>query len=92
VVAKHADRTCVVFGAGALGLGFLGPELAGDYRMVYVDIPQKGEFLGHLCAAGAYTANETGPSARAVRVEGVRGVVSADAEAGRAGLHGGGGA
>ncbi len=78
MVAGKANRTCVVFGAGALGLGFLGPELAGLYEMVYVDIPAKGAFLDYLTSCGQYTYNETGPSARAVTVRGVRGVRADD--------------
>jgi len=77
-MAGKGERTCVVFGAGALGLGFLGPELGRDYRMVYVDIPAKAEFLDYLSAAKQYTYNQTGQSARAVVVSGVRGVSTAD--------------
>jgi len=64
-----------------LGLGFLGPELSADYEMVYVDIPEKADFLSHLTRCGEYTYNETGPSSRAVTVHGVRGMSSADAAA-----------
>ena len=70
-----------MLGAGALGLGFLGPELSPDYRMVYVDIPEKGELLDAMTRTGQYQFNETGPSARVVTVQGVRGVSAADAEA-----------
>jgi len=75
------DRTCVVFGAGALGLGFLGPELGAEYRMVYVDIPAKAHFLSYLSAAGRYTCNETGPAGRVLEVTGVAGISTADQEA-----------
>ena len=74
-------RTCAVFGAGALGLGFLGPELSADYEMVYADIPEKAAFLDYLTRSGQYAFNETGPSARVVTVRGVRGVNVADADA-----------
>jgi len=73
---ESENRTCVVFGAGALGLGFLGPELSPTYRMAYVDIPQKGDFLDYLSVEGKYAFNETGPSARAIEVGGVRGISS----------------
>ncbi len=65
---------CVVFGAGALGLGFLGPELAAECRITYVDIPAKADLLAHLRSAGRYTFNLTGLSMRPVEVEGVSGL------------------
>jgi mannitol-1-phosphate/altronate dehydrogenase len=65
---------CVVFGAGALGLGFLGPELTTDCRITFLDIPAKADLLGPLHADGAYSFNETGLSMRAVRVEQVDGL------------------
>ena len=77
-MAGKGERTCVVFGAGALGLGFLGPELGRNYGMVYVDIPAKAEFLDYLSESGQYTYNETGQSARAVAVRGVRGISATD--------------
>jgi len=78
---KKRDRTCVVMGAGALGLGFLGPEVGADYHMVYVDIPEKSDLLDHMTRAGEYTFNETGPSARAVTVRDARGICTSDAGA-----------
>lgn len=71
-------RTCVVLGAGALGLGFLGAELGKQYRMVYADIPAKADLLDCMSRVGQYTFNETGPSARAITVRGVRGIVVSD--------------
>jgi len=66
--------SCVVFGAGALGLGFLGPELTPDCRVTYVDIPAKADLLEHLRASGSYMFNETGLSMRPVEVRGVDGL------------------
>ncbi len=83
---RKADRTCVVFGAGALGLGFLGPELGRDYEMVYVDIPDRAGLLEYMNDSHEYTYNETGPSARTVSVDGVRGINTADGEAVQAAL------
>ena len=71
-------RTCLVFGAGALGLGFLGPELGDTYEMVYADIPAKADLLAGLSRHASYTFNETGPAARAVIVEGVSGIIVTD--------------
>ena len=73
-MSPEGQKTCVVLGAGALGLGFLGPELGGDYRMLYADIPQKGKFLDYLHLEHRYTFNETGPSIRTMEVCGVDGV------------------
>jgi len=67
------QTNCVVIGAGALGLGFLGPELTPDCRVTYLDIPAKAELLAHLDRAGSYVFNETGLSMRAVEVRGVGG-------------------
>jgi mannitol-1-phosphate 5-dehydrogenase len=64
----------VVFGASALGLGFLGPELGADCRIVYVDVPAKAALTGHLKLAGSYTFNATGLSMRPVTVSGVDGL------------------
>jgi len=71
-----SDRplNCVVFGAGALGLGFLGPELCSGCRITYVDIPAKAPLLEHLSRTGRYTCNQTGLSMRAVEVGGVSGL------------------
>ena len=72
---KRSDPfSCVVFGAGALGLGFLGPELTPDCRITYVDIPAKRDLLEHLKTAGSYVFNETGLSLRPVAVQGVDGL------------------
>lgn len=76
----------MVFGAGALGLGFLGPELAPDFRITYVDIPAKSDLLDYLAREGHYVLNETGPSSRTVAVESVTGVKVDDGEAVRSAL------
>jgi mannitol-1-phosphate 5-dehydrogenase len=71
---SEAELSCVVFGAGALGLGFLGPELTPLCRVTYVDIPAKADLLDALREAGSYRFNETGLSMRAVTVSGVHGI------------------
>jgi hypothetical protein len=63
-----------VFGAGALGLGFLGPELSPDCHLTYLDIPAKVALLAHLRDRGSYVFNETGLSMRPVSVSGVSGL------------------
>ncbi len=74
----------VVLGAGALGLGFIGPELTPRCRITYLDIPAKADLLGRLREAGAYTFNQTGLSMRPVRVEGVGGLAMDDPAAAEA--------
>lgn len=71
-----SDRPkCVIFGAGALGLGFLGPELSEDCDLTYADISAKSDVIELLKRERAYTINQTGLSMRAVRVQGVRGLL-----------------
>ena len=81
-----ADKSMgiVVLGAGALGLGFIGPELAPRCRITYLDIPAKADLLDHLRQAGRYTFNETGVPMRAVEVSGVSGLVMDSPEAAQA--------
>lgn len=79
---EAAARTnCVVVGAGALGLGFLGPELSADCRVTYLDVPAKADLLRHLHETGGYVFNETGLSMRAVEVRGVDGLCIEEAAA-----------
>jgi mannitol-1-phosphate/altronate dehydrogenase len=72
---------CVIFGAGALGLGFLGPELAPDASLTFCDIPAKAGFVNHVKDAGSYTFNQTGLSMRAVQVDGVRALLIGEDDA-----------
>jgi len=71
---KSLETSCVVFGAGALGLGFIGPELSPNCRITYVDIAQKQDLLRHLARAGHYALNMTGLSVRSVSVGNVSGL------------------
>ena len=73
-MAADASMNAVVLGAGALGLGFLGPELTPRCHITYLDIPAKADLLNHLRDAGRYTFNETGLSMRAIEVSGVGGL------------------
>jgi mannitol-1-phosphate/altronate dehydrogenase len=68
---EPAPLSCAVFGSGALGLGFLGPELAPCCRVSFVDIPAKADLIARLHGQGAYVVNHTGLSMRAVRVRSV---------------------
>ncbi len=69
-------KQCVVFGAGALGLGFLGPELTPWYKLVYIDIKEKSNILSQLSEKGYYYFNEKGPAGRVMKVENVSGVLA----------------
>lgn len=71
-----SELSCVVFGAGALGLGFLGPEFAPGCRVTFVDIPARADLICHLQTAGCYTANVTGLSVQALTVANVDGLVT----------------
>lgn len=74
------NRSCIVFGAGALGLGFLGPELHRQYRMIFVDIPQKAGLIGALRAGRSYRMNESGPALNVQEIDNVDALdVAADA-------------
>ncbi len=74
---------CVCFGAGALGLGFLGPELSPECRVTYVDVPAKASLLDHLHGGGDYAFNQTGLAMRAVRIPGADGLAIAEGTAAR---------
>ncbi len=71
-------NTCVVFGAGALGLGFLGPELSHRMKLVFVDVERNAELLSLLARKGYYFFNETGPAACVRRIENVSGLLAGE--------------
>ena len=64
----------LIFGAGALALGFLGPELYKDWALTFIDIDAKKELLSHLKDNGKYTVNIAGPFQKAFEVTNVRGL------------------
>ena len=64
----------LIFGAGALSLGFLGPELAEDYALTFVDIDTKKELLLHLRQKKEYFVNISGPSPEFLKITGVNGL------------------
>jgi mannitol-1-phosphate 5-dehydrogenase len=67
-------KEALVFGAGALGLGFLGPELYKSYSLTFVDRELKGEFLVYLGKKGEYRINLTTLGIEEVVVRGVEGL------------------
>ena len=54
-----ADRI-VVLGAGALSLGFFGPELQDEYALTFVDTAAKADLITHVQRRHEYTANAAG--------------------------------
>jgi len=67
-------KEVLVFGAGALGLGFLGPELHKNYSLTFVDRELKGEFLAYLDKKGDYRINLTTPGIEVVVIRGTEGL------------------
>jgi mannitol-1-phosphate/altronate dehydrogenase len=65
------DRNVVVIGAGALGLGFLGPELSAEARVWFLDVPPKAGLLAQLCAEQSYCVNLAGVRTETVRIANV---------------------
>jgi len=65
-----ADRI-VVMGAGALSLGFFGPELRDEYEMTFVDTRYKADLVAGIQKRGAYTMNLAGGELQPVKVEDV---------------------
>jgi hypothetical protein len=64
----------LVFGAGALSLGFLGPMLARDYELIFCDLEVKHDVLDLLRGAGRYVANICADAIAPLPVTGVGGL------------------
>ena len=47
----------LVFGAGALSLGFLGPVLSDDYRLIFCDLDVKKDLIKYLKRESSYLLN-----------------------------------
>jgi len=75
------EKNIVVIGAGALGLGFLGPELSRDAQVWFLDQDEKADLLGGIERDRAYTVNLVGARIRPLRVENVRGMPASDGRA-----------
>ena len=54
-------KEILIFGAGALSLGFLGPELSKDYEITFIDREYKSGFLTHLRKENRYRFNISFP-------------------------------
>jgi len=67
-------KEVLAFGAGALGLGFLGPELHKNYSLTFVDRESKRKFLAYIDKKGEYRINLTTPGIELVVIRGVEGL------------------
>ncbi len=57
-------KEILIFGAGALSLGFLGPELSKDYEITFIDIEYKSDFLAYLKRENQYRLNISFPQVK----------------------------
>ncbi len=67
-------KKILIFGAGALSLGFLGPELSKDYQITFVDRDCKSDFLNYLNRENQYRVNISSPQIKAIEVKDVAGL------------------
>lgn len=64
----------LIFGAGALSLGFLGPELFQDYKLTFVDQSYKEDLLEYLNRKSRYFVNISIPGIQTIEVKDVSGL------------------
>ncbi len=67
-------KEILIFGAGALSLGFLGPELSKDYQITFVDREYKSDFLDHLRREKKYRLNMSFSQLKAIEVNNITGL------------------
>ncbi len=67
-------KEILIFGAGALSLGFLGPELSKDYQITFIDREYKSDFLAYLKRENQYCLNISFPQLKAIEVKNVTGL------------------
>jgi len=67
-------KEILIFGAGALSLGFLGPELSKDYQITFIDREYKSDFLAYLKRENQYCLNISFPQLKAIEVKNVAGL------------------
>lgn len=63
----------LVFGAGALSLGFLGPMLFKNYHLLFCDLATKKKLIEHLQKKNTYLINVCSNKILPLRVKGVTG-------------------
>lgn len=64
----------LIFGAGALGLGFLGPELYQDYKLTFIDKRYKEDLLEYFNKENKYLVNISIPGIEKVEVKDISGL------------------
>ncbi len=67
-------KEILIFGAGALSLGFLGPELSKDYQITFIDREYKSDFLAYLIREKHYRLNISFPQIKVTEVDNVTGL------------------
>ena len=71
MLTNNNKDTILIFGAGALSLGFLGPMLFENYNLVFCDTDAKKEFIGILKETKEYTVNICSDKICPIKVSGV---------------------
>jgi len=61
----------VVLGAGALSLGFLGPELHEEYALTFLDTQAKEDLVAEVRRRHEYATNLAGKDIRPLTIQGV---------------------
>jgi len=64
----RSDRI-VVLGAGALSLGFFGPELQEEYALTFLDTRAKADLVSEIQARRRYTTNLAGEDIRPISIQ-----------------------
>lgn len=63
----------LIFGAGALSLGFLGPMLSEDYKLIFCDLDFKKDLIKFLQKTHSYSVNICSDKIIPLKVSGVTG-------------------
>lgn len=72
---KDPSKKVVVIGAGALGLGFLGPEFSTEAEVWFLDIPAKRDLIERIEQERSYTIGIAGMSLESRTIANVRAAV-----------------
>ena len=67
-------KEILIFGAGALSLGFLGPELSKDYQITFIDREYKSDFLAYLRRENQYRLNISFSQLKVIEIDNVTGL------------------
>ena len=67
-------RKALILGSGALGLGFLGPELQPEFDVTLADTAAKEDLLAHISGGGEYRTSVVGPASEVLTVRASDGI------------------